>query len=931
MRPHSSIRHSKKTDDSNSNSASAYGFNRKRLAKELLSLGNPKISTPIAENISFEVEKEILKKDESLLSAETISELVRFKLEEMGLIEIKRPKEQVRKIQTEKAMKVTHPFAPQTPPLRLALKSAPMHMSKEALEWSIEGKRAFARIPEWFKISHTHSEKAEDFLDKMSRTLADIDSNFEGFHDSESTATQFFNRMACLDFIPGSLLFKTNYNNGQFESAPSSYSAKPESEKVYETISYFSKSNISQNTTLGLQFQNKPEQQNATLLLLKLLKTSLEYDSPQASHRQELYLSFQNFVQEESVRASLTDENDVEDLSSPFSSLFNWLEAEDNRKYFSLSLGVPGRTSPYLSAPESFEQNLVRILHSHLQVNSSVRLYFLERCLEALNDSQGQADRAPNPQSPGLYSQGEIVPSLFLNLAVMVKDEEVDWDRLRRASRQAVHFLDNVIDFWVYPNPEVEKITKSNRSISIGVMGLSDLLFTLRIPYNSQEGLDLAGKIAAFIEEESQKASIELAKTRGVFPNYIGSSWQEKGIALRNAHICSIAWDPLPALIAQTSTGIEPYPALVELEGFDGEKPRYLIHPFLAQTARKRGFLNDRILARAIELRSLSAVQEVPDDIRKVFVSNADINLQWHLLMGAAFEKHFDSGVVKTCPLNIFSNHSDNIQSVLEQARELGLKSLWIKREGDVITPPKLIQPIVIETPEVIEEVLEAKPIEEVVEKEDIKEELFLESLILEENLLEESLPEEEEEEEEETSFDLQASDLDELTEILPADIQTESIEVEEDKTEVVTPEPLPRFIRSRERPEVLQGSTRKQSSCCGDVFITLNQDETGPYEILTQFSKTFGNEGPLLEVVSKLITLALKCGVDPQEIHEQLEGVICLKHLNSPQAEKSSPLETLAKTISELFETKTDKSKELEELFDEDKTEVIHRESLLN
>lgn len=900
------MRHSKKTDDGNSNSAAAYGFNRKRLAKELLSLGNPKISNPIAENISLEVEKEILKKDESLLSPETISELVRFKLEEMGLIEIKRPKEQVRKIQSEKAMKITHPFTPQNPPLRLALKSAPMHMSKENLAWSAEGKKAFARIPEWFKLPHSHAEKVEDFLDKMSHTLADIDSNFEGFHDSQSTAIQFYNRMACLDFIPGSLLFKTDYNTGQFDAAPSSYSAKPESEKVYETISYFSKSNVSQNTTLGLQFQNKPDLQNATLLLLKLLKTSLEYDSQQNSHRQELYLSFQNFIQEENARASSTDENDIEDLSSPFSSFFNWLEAEENRKYFSLSLGVPGRTSPYLQAPESFEQNLVRILHSHLQVNSSVRLYFLERCLETTSTSQEQADRAPNPQSPGLCAPGEIVPSLFLNLAVMVKDEELDWDRLRRASRQAVHFLDNVIDFWVYPNPESEKITKSNRSISIGVMGLSDLLFTLRIPYNSQEGLDLAGKIASFIEEESQKASLELAKTRGVFPNYIGSSWQEKGMALRNAHICSIAWDPLPAFIAQTSTGIEPYPALVELEGFDGEKPKYLIHPFLAQTARKRGFLNDKILARAIELRSLSAVQEVPDDIRKVFVSNADINLQWHLLMGSAFEKHFDNGVVKTCPLNIFSDHSDNIQNVLEQARELGLKSLWIKREGDVISPPKLIQAVVIETPEVIEELIE---------------DLSIEPLVIEENLPED-----------ETIVALHTSDLDELTEVLPLDTQAE-IFAEVTQSEVVASEPLPRFIHSRERPELLQGTTRKQSSCCGDLFITLNQDATGPYEILTQLSKTFGNEGSLLEVISKLISLALKCGIDPNEIQEQIQGSFCLKHFNSEKAVLKSPLEMLVQTLEEIKNTASEAlnsepilAQSNLDFSDEEKTEVIHR-----
>lgn len=901
MRPHSSIRQSKKLSEERNthSSANAYGFNRKRLAKELLSIGNPKISVPIAESISHEVEKELLQKDESLISTNTISELVRFKLEEMGLIEIKPRKEQPRVKQTEKAMKVTHPFVPQATPLRLTLKSAPMQISKETLKWSPEGKKAFERIPEWLKLESASWENPEAFLDQLSRAIAEIDSHFEGFHDIEATSTQFYNRIANLDFIPGSLFFKTDYKSGKFTSAPSSYLAKPEAENVYEIISHFSRNNPSLNTTLGIQIQDKAEQQDANLLLLKLLKTSLEYGTSQnPDPRQELYLSLQDFSHEEKLRANSTDENDHEDLSSPFSSLFQWLEEEENRKYFSLSLGVPGRTSPYLSLPESFEQNLVRILHSHLQVSSSVRLYFLERCLGGMNVPQGQADRVPNPQSPGLQAQDEIVPSLFLNLAVMVKDEEVDWDRLRRAARQALHFLDNVIDFWVYPNPESEKITKSNRSIAIGVMGLSDLLFTLRIPYNSQEALDLAGKMASFIEEEAQKASIELAKTRGVFPNYIGSSWQEKGIALRNAQICSIVWDPLPSLIAQTSIGIEAHNALVALEGFEGERPKYLIHPFLAETARKRGFLNDRVLAKAIELRSLSAVPEVPDDIRKVFVCSGDINLTWHLLMGAAFERHFDNGVVKTCSLPIFSDKSDNLQNILEQARELGLKSLWIKREGDVIHPQRVVEPIF----------------------EKIEEEISLEPLLIEENL---PLEIAEAAIEEPT---IVLDNLEELTQTLPVDlvIETEA-KPEEEKTEIVIQESKPSFIRSRERPDLLQGSTQRQSSCCGDIYITLNRDEQGPYEVLAQLPNAFSTESIHLEALCKLVSLCLKCGIDPQEIRQQIQGTLCLKHFNTEKAQSKSPVDLISDILNQLSPKAEESAEKANDIFfDEDKTEVI-------
>lgn len=869
MRPQTSIRQAKKSEGNSPVSANSIaGFNRKRLIKELLSLGNPKISTPIAEHLSLEVEKQLQQKEETQRGPQLISELVRFKLEEMGLIEIKNQKEKIRKLPTEKAMKVTHPFMPQKIPLRLALQNTPLQAQKEKLQWHKENIKGLQLGLELLGIQKV--EDVDHFLDKMCHAIAEVDSHFEGFHDNESTAIQFFNRFAALDFIPGSLLFKTNFESNEYKEAPNGYSIHPNSENIYESIAYFSKHNTAQNMTLGIELPNTPDAENAALFLLKLFKTSLDFQSQQqGTKRQDLYISFSSASHEHLIDNSLTDENDHEKVSSPFSSLFEWVEQEENRKYFSLSLGIPGRTSPNAFLPESSGPNLVRILHQHLLVNSSMRLYFLERCLEAISTPQVKADRIPHPQSPGIYAPGEVVPSLFLNLSVMVKEEEIDWDRLRRACRQAVHFLDNVIDHWSYENKESEKITKSNRSIALGLMGLADLLFILRVPYNSQEALDLAEKLAAFVKEEAIKASEELAKTRGVFPNYIGSRWQEKGIALRNAQICAIHWDALPAMIAQTSIGIESHNSLVELEGFEGEKPKYLIHPYLAQTARKRGFLNDKILARILEMRSVSAVQEIPDDIRKVFVNSSDIHSHWHLMMASVFEKHFDQGVAKACPITIDANQTENIQNILEQARELGLKSLWLKREGEVINA--------------------------------LSPELALEA---NEAILDNPLPEIPE------------------TEIAPT-----IVEMEEDATQVIAAEAVPPieaekpvFIQARERPELLHGTTQKYHSCCGDVFVTLNKDEKGPYEVLAHLSKSMGNENTFLEVISRLISLALQSGIDPRALYESLQGALCLRHLNTPQESQGTPLQLLAKELEKL----------LPQAEIEDKTEIQTKSDLM-
>ena len=308
----SSIRQSKRNSDASALSNSA--FNRKRLVKELLSLGNPKITESIADTLSLEVEKELLQKDEALHTPDVISNLVRFKLEEMGLIDIKPQKEKIRRINTEKAMKVTHPFMPQPSPVKLTLQSASLKVPKEKLQWSLEGTQAFHRSQEWLGIDGTFPEDPENFIDKLSQSVADVDAGFETFHDHSSTAVQFFNRMAMLDFIPGSLLFKTDPLTGKFQNPPNTYSFCPQNEKVYETLSHFSKDNTIQNTTLGLHLKNNPDSENAALLLLKLLKTSLDYkvSATESPTKQELYVSLADLTNQQNSSFSLTDENDHE-------------------------------------------------------------------------------------------------------------------------------------------------------------------------------------------------------------------------------------------------------------------------------------------------------------------------------------------------------------------------------------------------------------------------------------------------------------------------------------------------------------------------------------------------------------------------------------------------------------------------------------------
>ncbi|MHC1566871.1 MAG: hypothetical protein ACXQTD_03905 [Candidatus Syntropharchaeia archaeon] len=142
-----------------------------------------------------------------------------------------------------------------------------------------------------------------------------------------------------------------------------------------------------------------------------------------------------------------------------------------------------------------------------------------------------------------------------INLSRMVRNGEVDWERLGEVVRKGVHFLDNVIDVNKYPISETEKITRANRKIGLGVMGFAEMLFKMRIPYNSGEGVKMGEKVMRFISEEARKTSIEIALERGSFRNFEGSVWDKMGYkAMRNASLTTIAPTGSISVIANTSS-----------------------------------------------------------------------------------------------------------------------------------------------------------------------------------------------------------------------------------------------------------------------------------------------------------------------------------------------------------------------------------------
>ena len=269
-----------------------------------------------------------------------------------------------------------------------------------------------------------------------------------------------------------------------------------------------------------------------------------------------------------------------------------------------------------------------------------------------------------------------------INLAKMIRNSDVDWTSLKTVVKRAVRFLDDVIDVNRYPLPQVAKVTKGNRKIGLGVMGFADLLIRLGIPYNSDEALRIGEKIMKFISEESIAASIELAKTRGKFPNFTGSIWDNRGYKeIRNATLTTIAPTGTISIIASCSSGIEPLFAISFVRNVLEGTKLLEVNPEFEDIARERGFFSEELMMEIARRGSVQNLKEVPNDLRQLFVTAHDISPEWHVRMQAIFQKPVENAVSKTVNLP-FESTIEDVKKIYLSAYKLKCKGVTIYRYG---------------------------------------------------------------------------------------------------------------------------------------------------------------------------------------------------------------------------------------------------------
>ncbi len=327
--------------------------------------------------------------------------------------------------------------------------------------------------------------------------------------------------------------------------------------------------------------------------------------------------------------------------------------------------------------------------------------------------AKGGPLRATNPCGEQSLYPYESCNLGSINLANFVKRKadgmyEFDWQRYEQAIRLSTRFLDNVIDMNKYPVPEIDANTKATRRIGLGIMGIADLLFLLRVPYNSKDGYEFMNKLAEAISYYSMEESVAIAKARGPFPlfkqtDYVKGripvagyyelpkethayDWDSliekiKKHGIRNSWTSTIAPTGTLSMIADTSNGVEPVFALVFEKRVTVGRFFYTDKVF-ENVLKENGLYSDEILTKiANNYGSVRGLPEIPEQIQKVFVTAIDIHWTDHVMAQGVWQKWIGNAIAKTINMPGDATAEDVKCSYL-LSHEIGLKGVTVYRDG---------------------------------------------------------------------------------------------------------------------------------------------------------------------------------------------------------------------------------------------------------
>jgi ribonucleoside-diphosphate reductase alpha chain len=407
-----------------------------------------------------------------------------------------------------------------------------------------------------------------------------------------------------------------------------------------------------------------------------------------------------------------------------------------------------------------------------------------------------------------------------------------------------------------YPIAAVNEMTRKIRRIGLGVMGFADMLVQLEVGYNTEEGLKVAEEVMEFIHKEAKIASEELAAIRGVFLAWEGSIYDSKSpyfaglpLRVRNGAITTIAPTGTTSMLADASSGIEPYFGISYAKNTIEGKRLFNTNEFFLKVAQREGFYSEELLEK-IEANhgSVQGLDEVPLKWQKVFVVSHDIAPEWHLKVQASFQKHVDNAISKT--IN-FSHEAtvDDVRNAYMLSYELGCKGITIYRDGSRE-----------------KQILEVK-----------KDNSYFDKLANGEGKRDPS------------HYDqISAGNL------AKPQSSTSPLQVSEVKDTLGG------------RPAILRGRTYKINTPVGEAYITINRDERDqPFEVFITVGKAGMHTAADAEAVARMISLALRTSrpsskIIAYKIVSQLQGIGGSSQIGFGKERVMSLADAVAKTLAE-------------------------------